>query len=533
MRPSGIGPHGGTAFEEASAGAVLPPRREEPMVRRYVAPILRVVLFLLILMTPLFLAAIAGGAEIEGRFLVTLRSLVLAERPGDRWPGGPRLPASAPAKLLEARDGKFLVEAASGGKIARGWAEAGAFVVLDGPEQKFETLVASAKLLLASNDRPVLSAAYLREAIRRDASSSEAWLLLGRAGERIAAAARLGEDGRPNAPASLAAQWGVRLLPAPDGRTFRYDGEAYRRVIALSPAPEMAEEARLRLLLFCGPLVDPKAADLSAAGQRERDLGEYLASFPSSPRRYAFLMERSRLLVALAEGHAKRGAVEAALASRDAALDAASEASVVAPDAARKRSADRLIARLTKSFPRKLESDRPAASPAGYRAAFVVRAGRTLLTVTRSDGRDAIQPLPIAGADPTTLAFDATGNRLAWDESPEPGRRRTRVLDLTRAVVVEPAASAEPELVAVAGSPAAGSPAAADRYSTFLGFSPDGRHLLVVLEGFTADGTRIPRRHVLCDTEGKARPVVVERPFSAPGVVDWTRVTAQTAKLSG
>ncbi|HSB36691.1 MAG TPA: hypothetical protein VLH41_07420, partial [Thermoanaerobaculia bacterium] len=229
-----------------------------------------------------------------------------------------------------------------------------------------------------------------------------------------------------------------------------------------------------------------------------------------------------------------RGAADAAQASRDAALEAVSEASVVAPDAARKRGADRLIARLTKSFPRKLASDRPAASPAGYRAAFVARGGRTFLTVTRSDGRDAIQPLPIAGADPTTLAFDATGHRLAWDESPEPGRRRTRVLDLSRAVVVEPAASAEPQLVAVAGSPSAGSdPAAADRYSTFLGFSPDGRHLLVVLEGFTADGTRIPRRHVLCDAEGKTRPVVVERPFSAPGVVDWGRVTAASARLSG
>ena len=505
------------------------------MVRRYVAPILRVGLFFLILLAPLLLAAISQGAEPAGRSVVSLRGLVLAERPNDRWPSGARLPASAPATVADARDGKLLVEAVISGRPVRGWADAGAFVVLDGPDQSVGALVASAKLLLAANDRPVLTAAYLCEAVRRDASNAEAWVLLGRTGERIAASARFGEDGRPSSSAALAALWGVGLVPGPDARTFRYDGDAYRRAIALGPSPELAEEARLRLLLACGPAIDPKSpADLPAAQQREKDLGEYLASFPASPRRYPFLVERSRLLLALAEGHARRGAAEASQAARDAALEAASEASVVAPDAARKRSADRLIARLTKSFPRKLETEKPVASPAGYRAAIVVRGGKALLTIARPDGREAIQPFPVRGADPATLAFDATGVRLAWDESPEPGRRRTRVLDLSRAVVVEPAAQAEPELLAVSGVAAAGTdPAAADRYSTFLGFSPDGRYLLVVLEGFTADGTRIPRRHVLCDAEGKGKPVFVERPFSAPGVVDWTRVTAQTAKLSG
>ena len=73
----------------------------------------------------------------------------------------------------------------------------------------------------------------------------------------------------------------------------------------------------------------------------------------------------------------------------------------------------------------------------------------------------------------------------------------------------------------------------ADRYTTSLGFSPDGRLLLVVTEGFTADGARIPKRHVLCDVEGARRPVLVDRPFSAPGVVDWQRLAQVNAPLSG
>jgi hypothetical protein len=505
------------------------------MVRRYVVPIVRVGLFFLILLAPLLLAAISQGAEPGGRSAVALRGLVLAERPEARWPAGARLPASAPAAVIESRDGKLLVESVIAGRTVRGWAESEAFVLLDAPEQTVAGLLASARLLLAANDRPVLAAAYLREAVRRDASNAEAWVLLGRAGERIAASARILEGGRPSSSARLAPLWGVGLVPARDGRSFRYDGDAYRRAIALGPPPGLAEEARLRLVVACGPALDAEnPSDLPAAEQREKDLGEYLASFPSSPHRFRFLIERARLLAAVARGQARRGAAEAAQAARDAALETASEASVVAPDAARKRSADRLIARLTKSFPRQLASETPVSSRTGFRASIVARGGRTLLTVVRPDGRDAIQPFPVRGADPGSLAFDATGVRLAWDESPEPGRRRTRVLDLSRAVVVDPAALAEPELLAVGGiPPAAADPSAADRYSTFLGFSPDGRYLLVVLEGFTADGTRIPRRHVLCDAEGKGRPVIVERPFSAPGVVDWARVTDQAARLSG
>ncbi|HEV8267621.1 MAG TPA: hypothetical protein VGR00_05285, partial [Thermoanaerobaculia bacterium] len=68
-------------------------------------------------------------------------------------------------------------------------------------------------------------------------------------------------------------------------------------------------------------------------------------------------------------------------------------------------------------------------------------------------------------------------------------------------------------------------------YTTFLGFSPDGHSLLVVTEGFTADGVRIPRRHVVCDVEGSRPPLVVDRPFSAPGVIDWERVKTRPNPL--
>jgi len=44
---------------------------------------------------------------------------------------------------------------------------------------------------------------------------------------------------------------------------------------------------------------------------------------------------------------------------------------------------------------------------------------------------------------------------------------------------------------------------------------------------------RIPKRHVLCDTEGARPPVLVDRPYSAPGVVDWSRLQQMTERLSG
>ena len=162
----------------------------------------------------------------------------------------------------------------------------------------------------------------------------------------------------------------------------------------------------------------------------------------------------------------------------------------------------------------------------------MAKGGATLLVVVRPDGKYAIQPYAVPGADPASLAFDAAGRKLVWDEAPVSGRRRTRVLDLGRARVFDPAAAAEPEILVSSGAVSQDA-AGADRYTTSLGFSPDGRLLLVVCEGFTADGTRIPKRHVLCDVEGGGRPVFVDRPFSAPGVVDWSRLEKMTDRLSG
>ena len=507
------------------------------MARRYVAPLLRLLAFLGLLAAPLLLAAIARAEEPGGKDLVALRSVVLGETTADRFGRGGRISASAAVQLLGRDGGRVLVSAAGRGTsaAARGWADSSAFFVLDDPLEPIDRLLGNARLLLDAGDRPVLAAAYLHEATRRDASRLEAWELLGRAGELLAQSARPGDDGRPPASIVLAQAWGVTLVPRGDGRGYRYDGAAYRRLIALAPPADVAERARLRLLSACGPAVDPQApGDTAAASQRERDLAEYLESFPASPRRVPFLLERARLLSWLAEGASRRGDSETFAGYRDGAIEAASEVTATTPDAARRRAADRLVARLTKSLPRKVVSDKPVVSASGTRAQFVARGGVTLLVVTRKDGKDAIQPFPVVGADPSSLAFDFTSRKLVWDEAPTAGRRRTRLLDLGRARVVEPAAAAEPELLS-AGTPAlrSGPGPGEDRYTTSLGFSPDGRLLLVVCEGFTPDGVRIPKRHVLCDTDGARQPVVVDRPYSAPGVVDWARLEQMTERLSG
>ena len=507
------------------------------MFRRTIAPILRLLAFLALLASPLVLAAIARGEEPGGKDLVALRSVVLGETQVDRFGRGGRVSASAPVRLLERSGSRVLVSAQAWGSVpaARGWADSSAFVVLDDPSVPIDRLVGNARLLLEASDRPVLAAAYLHEVTRRDASHVEAWELLGRAGELLAASTRPGEDGREPASALLARVWVVTLVPKGDGSSYRYDGAAYRRLIALSPPAETAERARLRLLTACGPVVDQQApADADATSRRERDLGEFLSSFPASPRRVSFLLERARLLSWLAEGAARRGDRETAAGYRDGAIEAASEVTATTPDATRRRAADRLVARLTKSLPRKIVSDKPVVSSSGMRARFVASGGAAFLVVTRPDGKDAIQPYAVVGADPASLAFDATGRKLVWDEAPMAGRRRTRLLDLDRARVVEPAASAEPEILSAGvRGPSAGPGPGEDRYTTSLGFSPDGRLLLVVFEGFTSEGVRIPKRHVLCDTEGARRPVLVDRPYSAPGVVDWSRLEQMTERLSG
>ena len=56
-----------------------------------------------------------------------------------------------------------------------------------------------------------------------------------------------------------------------------------------------------------------------------------------------------------------------------------------------------------------------------------------------------------------------------WDEAPLSGRRRTRLLDLARARVFDPAAAAEPEILAAGGGHAAD---AADAPRALLGDRP-------------------------------------------------------------
>jgi hypothetical protein len=65
------------------------------MVRRYVAPILRLLAFLCLLASPLLLAAIARAEEPNGKDLVALRSVVLGDTPADRFGRGG---ASPPAR---------------------------------------------------------------------------------------------------------------------------------------------------------------------------------------------------------------------------------------------------------------------------------------------------------------------------------------------------------------------------------------------------------------------------------------------------
>ncbi|MCM3877270.1 MAG: hypothetical protein NEA02_12745, partial [Thermoanaerobaculia bacterium] len=123
--------------ETPLAGAKKTPRREVHMVRRYVAPILRLLAFLGLLAAPLVLAAIAHGAvpegaEPDGKDLVALRSVVLGETPADRFGRGGRVAASAPVTLLERRGSLVLVVAPprAASAPARGWADSSAFFTL-------------------------------------------------------------------------------------------------------------------------------------------------------------------------------------------------------------------------------------------------------------------------------------------------------------------------------------------------------------------------------------------------------------------
>ena len=179
-------------------------------------------------------------------------------------------------------------------------------------------------------------------------------------------------------------------------------------------------------------------------------------------------------------------------------------------------------------------SEKPVVSAGGLRAQFVSKGGATLLVVTRP-GRQGRHPAVSRSWAPTPRASRSTPRAGS-----SCGTRRLRRAAAGRGsstsgarASFDPAAAAEPEILVSAGGCHRADAGRADRYTTSLGFSPDGRLLLVVCEGFTADGTRIPKRHVLCDVEGGRRPVLVDRPFSAPGVVDWTRLAQVSDRLSG
>src|SRR5262245_28357706 len=104
-------------------------RGRSQMLRRVVAPILRLLLAIAILAVPLLLAAIANADDGPQTF-VSLRPVALATRAGGAG-SGPVLPASSVASLVERRGEQLCVEASG----RRGWAEASAFLALDDPAE--------------------------------------------------------------------------------------------------------------------------------------------------------------------------------------------------------------------------------------------------------------------------------------------------------------------------------------------------------------------------------------------------------------
>ena len=363
-------------------------------------------------------------------------------------------------------------------------------------------------------------------ATRRDV---EAWELLGRAGELLAQGAR---PRRGRARARLGHRrrrlGRERSFRRRRERRIRYDGEAYRRADrarasggtrrARAPPPPdglRADHGRPRRLRRRRR---PRAARRTSGSSSRR----------SRPRRAAtaLQLERARLLTSLAENAARRRATPRRSRST------ATRPSSPRPRSRRRRPTRRAAARPTGSSRAsrsrsrsKVVSEKPVVSAGGLRAQFVAKGGATLLVVTRPDGKDAIQPYTVVGADPASLAFDATGRRLVWDEAPTCRAAAGRASSTSRGR----ACSTRPRPPSPRSSSSGGSPRArrtpgdADRYTTSLGFSPDGRLLLVVCEGFTADGTSGFRSATSSATWRAARrPVLVDRPFSAPGVVDWS-----------
>ena len=375
---------------------------------------------------------------------MSLRGLVLAERPNDRWPAGARLPASAPATLLEARDGKLLVEAVISGRPGHAAGPTRApSSSSTGRSQSVAALVASAHLLLAANDRPVLTAAYLREAVaarpveRRGVGPPRP----GRRAARGVGPARRGREARPRRRARGASGASGSSRDRTAGATDT-TATAYRR--AHRPRAlraDLAEEARLRLLIACGPVGGPEAPGRPAGRRTAREgPGRVPRVVPrlAAPRRRSCSSARASCRRSR-RAPPSRATPRPRRPPRRARIEAASEVSATTPDAARSGAADRLVARLTKSFPRTVESEKPVVSAAG-RARHVRReGGKTLLDVTRPDGRDAIQPYPVRGADPATLAFDADRQRSSrGTRRPSRAAAGRALLDLSRAASSSP-----------------------------------------------------------------------------------------------
>jgi len=473
------------------------------MVRRYVAPILRVVLFLLILMTPSSSRRSPEGGD-RGRFLVTPPEPRPRGEAGDRWPGGPRLPASAPAKLLEARDGKFSWRRPRE-KDREGWPRPAPSSSWTGPSRSSRRWSRarssfSPRTTGPSFRRPISarrSGATPR--VPRPGSSSAD----GRAGSR-----RRRASGRtpPNAPASSRPS-GRAAAPAPDdGHSVRRRGvPAGDRAFAGAGDGRGGEAQASPLLRTPGR---SEGADLSARAARA-DLGEYsLRSLVRGVRVPDGALPppgRAR------RRHAKRGAAEAALASRDAASTRRRRRPSWRPTR-EKRSADRLNSPPDEVL-RASSSPTAAASPAatGQRSVCPRRPDAPDRDAERRARRDSAAP--IAGADPTTLAFDATGIRLAWTN-----RRSRGVAGPASSTSRVPSWSSPRPAPNRSSSRWRGArrPEARPRRTGIRPFSLLARRPapLVVLE-VSRRRHADPRRHVLCDTEGKARPVVVERPFCA------------------
>ncbi len=237
------------------------------MFRRYVAPILRLLAFLGLLASPLLLAAIARAEEPEGKDLVALRSVVLGETPGGR------LRARRARRGQRSRPGSWSATAAASSSRRRPGARFPRRAAGPTPRRSsssttraepIDRLVGNARLLLEANDRPVLAAAYLHEVTRRDASRVEAWELLGRAGELLAASARPGEGrararlGRPRA--------GLGRDARPEGRRRAGTGTTARPTAALIALAPPAETRRAR----APPPPDRLRAGRGSAGARRR-----------------------------------------------------------------------------------------------------------------------------------------------------------------------------------------------------------------------------------------------------------------------